>query len=183
MRKSIACVFAMALAFSACSENMTGGGTFPFGPDNPLNVSGAWRYESVVVADDCGSLFCSECHDDRTRFCPPSDPLIPPDTPDPWYKCLRGSRNIVQEGENLLISDHVISTAMGVDMTGSVRVYSGDFLCGRRTVDDSDTTLLYTEDGTFHSNDRYESILTLSSSRNGTVVCKVVWSVTGRRAD
>jgi len=180
MKKSIACIFAVALSLSGCSEDPTGGSTFPFGTNNPLNVSGAWSYESVVVADDCSSLFCSECHDDKSRFCPPVDAS---NTPEPWYNCLRGSRTIVQDGEDLLIHDHVISTAMGVDMQGSVRVYSGDFLCGQNAVDESGTTLLYTEDGTFHSNDRYEATLTLSSSRNGTVFCKIIWSVTGRRAD
>ena len=178
MKMSITCVFAAALALSGCSEDMKGGGPFPFGPNNPLNVSGTWRYDGTVVSDDCSSLFCSECHDavDKAGECDPRDPS------DPWYKCIQGARVIVQDGEDLLISDHIISTAMGVEMQGSIRMFSGDFLCGRSVEDASGTTLLYTEDGTFHSNDHYESTLTLSSSKDGPL-CKVIWTVTGRRAD
>ena len=88
----------------------------------------------------------------------------------------------MQDGEDLFISDHIISTAMGVEMRGSIRMYSGDFLCGRSVEDESGTSLLYIEDGTFHSNDLYESTLTISSSKD-RLICKVTWSVTGRRVD
>lgn len=178
MRMSVACVLAVALSLSGCSEDMKGGAPFPFGSDHPLNVSGNWRYVGEVVADDCSSLFCSECHDNRRKF----GECDPPDPSDPWYQCIHGTRSIVQRGEDLLISDHLINTAMGVELQGTVRVYSGDFLCGRQVVDESGTKLLYTEDGTFHSNDRYQSILTISSSRD-SLLCKVVWSITGERAD
>jgi len=178
MRMSVACVFAVALSLTGCSEDIQGGAPFPFGSDHPLDVSGVWRYELEVLAYDCSSLFCSECHDKGTQFgeCDSTNPS------DPWYKCIQGTRRIVQDGEDLLIWDHLVNVSMGVELQGTVRVYSGDFLCGKRVVDESGTSLLYTEDGTFHSNNRYESTLTLSSSRDN-LLCKVVWSVTGERAD
>ena len=172
MRKSIACVFAAVLSLSGCSGDDGGREPLPFGPDNPVEVSGVWNYQGKAEAGACSTLFCSECHGtgvEEGDF-------------DPWYEYIEGSRTIEQDGESLLISDHIISTAMGVEMQGSVQVYSGRFLCGRSVVDDSGATLLYTEDGIFHSNDYYESTLSLSSSINGTA-CKVIWSVTGRRAD
>jgi len=179
MKMSIVCAFAVALSLSGCSEDIKGGGgAFPFGPNNPLNVSGSWRYEGTVVSDECSSLFCSECHDAKTKVgeCGPPYPSYP------WYNCIQGMRVIVQDREDLFISDHIISTAMGVEMRGSIRMYSGDFLCGRSVEDESGTSLLYIEDGTFHSNDLYESTLTISSSKD-RLICKVTWSVTGRRVD
>ena len=173
MRKSVACVFALAIVLAGCSdEDIQGGAPFPFGPDNPMNVSGTWTYEGRVVEDACSTLFCGECHHART-----GDSEC-----DPWYECIQGVRTIVQDRDDLNISDHIIDSAMGVEMQGSVRVYSGSFSCGRSVVDESGTTLLYTEDGTFHSNDSYSSTLSLSSSGNGAT-CKVIWSVAGRRAD
>jgi hypothetical protein len=71
---------------------------------------------------------------------------------------------------------------MGVEMQGSVRAYSGDFLCGHTVVDKWGKTLTYSEYGTFRSNDKYESTLALSSSTDGPT-CIVIWSVTGRRVD
>jgi len=172
MRIGIACVFAAALLFSACSEDIQGGGPFPFGSDHPLDVSGVWRYEAEAVKGDCTLLFCAECHHIRGDGSERT----------PWYAHLQGVRTIEQEDEDLLISDHIISSTMGVKMQGTVRAYSGDFLCGRSVVDESGATFLYTEDGTFLSNSNYESTLALSSSKDGTV-CKIIWAVTGLRID
>ena len=167
MRTGIACVFAAALIFSACSEDID-----TFGPGNILDVSGVWRYEGEAVKGDCSLLFCSECHHFR----------VDEGERPPWYARIQGLRSIEQEGEDLSISDHIISSTMGFDMQGTVRAYSGDFLCGRSVVDESGATFLYTEDGTFRTNDNYESTLALSSSKDGTV-CKVIWSVTGVRVE
>ena len=172
MRTGIVCLFAAAMIFSGCSEDIQGNGPFTFGPDNVLDVSGLWRYEAEAVKGDCSLLFCSECHHIR------DDGIERP----PWYAHLRGLRAIEQDGEDLLISDHVISSTMGFDMQGTVRAYSGDFLCGKSVVDETGATFLYTEDGRFLSNDHYESTLALSSSKDGTI-CKVIWSVTGLRVD
>ena len=53
----VLCVFAAALIFSGCSEDIN-----TFGPDHILDVSGTWRYEAEAVKGDCTLLFCSECH-------------------------------------------------------------------------------------------------------------------------
>jgi len=172
MRTGIACVFAVALIFSGCSEDITGNEPLTFGGDNPLDVCGVWKYAAVAVKGDCSLLFCSECHHMR------DDGGERP----PWYAHLQGVRTIEHEqnDEDLLISDHIIGSTMGVDMQGTVRAYSGDFLCGGSVVDESGATFLYSEDGRFLSNDNYESTLALSSSKGGTA-CKVIWSVTGTR--
>jgi hypothetical protein len=171
MRMSIACVLAVALSFFGCSEDIMGVKDVA---DTPLDVSGVWEYTGGAVKGDCGFLFCGECHRTGTED----------SERDSWYA--RGLRSIEQDGEDLLITDHIIHTVMGVHMQGSVRVYSGSFLCGQNVVDDSSgTTFLYTENGTFYSNDHYESTLALSLSKKGQdgPICKAVWSVTGRRAD
>ncbi len=167
MRMSIACVLTVALSLLGCSEDILG--VSPVA-EEPLNVSGVWEYTSGAVKGDCGFLFCGECHHSGTEDSERGS----------WY--VRGLRFIEQDDEDLLVSDHIINTTMGVEMQGSLRVYSGSFLCGRRVVDESGATLLYTEDGIFHSNDHYESTLALSLSKEGPI-CKAIWSVTGRRAD
>lgn len=167
MRKSIACVFAMALAASGCSDEIAS--LSPSEPDNPLNVSGVWTYEARVIKGDCNPSFCSECHGG--------------DSVAVVYPYFTQVRIIEQVGEELITSDHIINEAMGIEMHGTIHVYSGDFLCGDRFVDVSGTTVTITEDGKFDSNDHYTSTLSLSSSRNDTILCKVIWSVTGRRAD
>ncbi|MDB4285305.1 hypothetical protein N9903_00160 [bacterium] len=168
MREIIAAVFALALAASGCSDEMAS--LSPSEPDNPLNVSGAWTYEARVIKGDCNPSFCSECHGRDAGA------VV-------YYPFITGVRIIEQVGEELITSDHIINEAMGVEMHGTIHVYGGDFLCGDQFVDVSGTTVTITEDGKFDSNDYYTSTLSLSSSRNGTILCKVIWSITGRRAD
>lgn len=167
VRMSIVCVFAVALSLPGCSEDIMGVKNVA---EEPLDVSGVWEYSSEGVKGDCGFLFCGECHRSGTEE----------SERDSWQ--VRGLRFIEQDDEDLLISDHIIHTTMGVKMRGSLRVYSGSFLCGEHIVDTSGATLLYTENGTFLSNDHYESTLALSLSREGPI-CKSVWLVTGRKVD
>lgn len=168
MRVMIASVFALALAASGCSDEVVS--LSPSEPDTPLEVSGVWAYEGSVLKGDCNPSFCGECHGRDAAA-------------DVYFPRISGGRTIEQAGEEMTVSDHIINEAMGTEMHGSIHVYGGDFLCGDQFVDVSGTTVTILEDGKFDSSDHYTSTLSLSSSKNDAVLCKVIWSITGRRAD
>jgi hypothetical protein len=187
MRISIVCVFALALIFSGCSkdveQSITPVDVFPSDfnpsePDIPLDVSGDWTYEAKAKKHDC---FCWDCHldFDQEFF----EEHFKEEMKNPELIRFQGQRTIVQEGEGLNILDH----SLGVSLEGSIRIFSGRYTCGASITDDSDNRWSYDEFGDFGLGDfgysfDFGSTLTVTLS-NDDGVCRIIWSVDGRRAD
>jgi hypothetical protein len=146
MKRYLFPILVVSVVFSGCGGG-GGGDSSPFGPSNPLNVSGRWASSYSLVANTCSSSM------------PTTD---------------TGSGAIEQDGNRLTWrSDNPSAPSQ----TGTINLATGDFTSEPFVLEEETRTITSILAGIFLSNNEFSGRETTSVVGKSGARCEIVYDV------